>query len=101
MSSKRTPKPIEKARKKISDIESQYSIDTLKDNHNNYKNIEQRIKRGKTGLSNDYSKSLYLLYCTYLKAFDKVQKYNKKNNIDPSPTTIISTQSSILVRIHV
>ena len=79
--SKSTPKPIKKAKKKISEIKSQYSINLLKDNHSKYKNIEQRIKRGKIGLSNDESKKLYLIYCTYLNANEKVQKYNKKNNI--------------------
>lgn len=94
------PNTIVKAQKKILEIERQHCIESLKDNHNNYKSIERRIKRGELGLSNEYSKPQYLLYRSYLKACDKTKKYFEKNNIvqtdkDPSPTTVISVQSSI------
>ena len=95
------PNTVKKAQAKIADIEKDYSIKALRENHNQYFNIERRIKKGETGLSNDFSKPLCLLYRTYLKAFDKVKKYNEKNNIihkedenDPSPTSVIPAISN-------
>ena len=55
------PKTIQKALQRIADIEEHHSIEALKENHNNFFNIERRIKKGES-VSNDYSKPLYSLY---------------------------------------
>ena len=94
------PKTIQKALQRIADIEEHHSIEALKENHNNFFNIERRIKKGES-VSNDYSKPLYSLYRSYLNALSKVKKYNEKINIihkedenDPSPTSIIPAISN-------
>ena len=87
------PIPIKKARNLISQIESQHSIESLKDNYNGYKNMLRRVKKGER-ITNDFSKDLYSLYWSYTNACSKVKKYNNKNNIvevekEPSPTNVI------------
>ena len=87
------PISIQKARNKITEIESQHSIESLRHNHNGYQNILRRMKKGES-ISNDFSKDLYLLYRTYLRSCTTVKKYKDKNNIvevekEPSPTNVI------------
>ena len=66
------PIPIKKARNLISQIESQRSIESLKDNQNGFKNVLRRVKKGEH-ITNNFSRDLYLLYRTYLNACSKVR----------------------------
>ena len=87
------PAPIRKAKNKITEIETNHSIESLKDNYNGFKNIERRIKSGER-ISNEFSKPLYSLYRTYTNACSTVKRYNDANNIikvknkKPSPTSV-------------
>ena len=91
------PVNIQKVRNKISEIETQHSIESLKEHHNQYLKIERRIKKGES-ITNNFSKDLYLLYRTYLRSCTTVKKYNEKNNIvevekESSPTNVILKDS--------
>ena len=93
LSNTMVPIPIKKARNLISQIESQHSIESLKDNYNGYKNVLRRAKKGEL-ITNEFSKDLNSLYRSYTNACSKVKKYNDKNNIvkvekEPSPTNVI------------
>ena len=87
------PALIRKAKNKITEIETNHSIESLKDNFNGFKNIERRIKSGER-VPNEFSKPLYSLYRSYTYACSTVKKYNDANNIievenkEPSPTSV-------------